>query len=71
MTLYRLFGIVTLIVGGLAIYFGYQDAHVDFATRTLDGYIDKSRYYMFGGIGAAVVGMLLMLFAPKPGQGRR
>jgi len=57
--LYRLAGICIFILGALAIYFGYQDASTDFATRILDGCIDTSRHYIFGGIGAAVLGLLM------------
>ena len=64
----KVIGIVLLVVGGIALYFGFQatDAPLEQARETLTGeYSDQTMLYLIGGAAAAVAGAALLLVGGK------
>lgn len=57
-------GAVSLVVGAVLLYFGFQatDAPLEQAREGLTGdYSDETMLYLIGGAAAAVAGLLLLL----------
>jgi hypothetical protein len=72
MPLSRIIGIVLLVVGLVLLFFGFQatdtlgeDLHETFTGR----YTDTTMWYLVGGGGLAILGLLLAIFAPKTPKG--
>jgi len=64
----KIVGLVLLVVGAVALYFGLQatDAPLEEARETLTGdYSDQTMMYLIGGAAAAVAGLALLLFSGK------
>ena len=64
----KIVGLVLLVAGGVALYFGWQatDAPLEQARETLTGdYSDQTMLYLIGGAAAAVAGLGLLLFSGK------
>lgn len=64
----RILGIVLLIAGIVALYFGWQasEAFVDQTHEALTGrFTDETMWYFIGGGAAVVVGLLLTLFGVR------
>lgn len=64
----RILGIVFLVAGLVALYFGWQasESIVDQAHETLTGrFTDETMWYFIGGGVAAVAGLLLTLFGSR------
>jgi len=64
----KIVGLVLLVVGAVALYFGLQatDAPLEEARETLTGdYSDQTMLYLIGGAAAAVAGLGLLLFSGK------
>ena len=64
----RILGIVLLVAGMVALYFGWQasESIVDQAHETLTGrFTDETMWYFIGGGAAAVAGLLLTLFGSR------
>ena len=64
----RILGIVLLVAGVVALYFGWQasESIVDQAHETLTGrFTDETMWYFIGGGVAAVAGLLLTLFGSR------
>jgi hypothetical protein len=64
----RILGIVLLVAGLVALYFGWQasESIVDQAHETLTGrFTDETMWYFIGGGVAAVAGLLLTLFGSR------
>jgi hypothetical protein len=56
----KIAGLVLLVAGAVALYFGFQ------ATETLTGdYSDQTMLYLIGGAIAAVAGLGLLVFTGK------
>ncbi len=65
MTSARILGIVLLVAGIVALYFGWQasESIVEQAHETMTGrFTDETMWYFIGGGVAAVAGLLLTLF---------
>ena len=64
----KIAGLVLLVVGAVALYFGLQatDAPLEQARETLTGdYSDQTMLYLIGGAIAAAAGLGLLLFGGK------
>ena len=64
----KILGLVLLVAGAIALYFGFQatDAPLEEARETLTGdYSDQTMTYLIGGAAAAVAGLALILFTGK------
>jgi hypothetical protein len=64
----KILGLVLLVAGAIALYFGFQatDAPLEEARETLTGdYSDQTMLYLIGGAAAAVAGLALLLFTGK------
>jgi len=64
----KIVGLVLLVAGGVALYFGWQatDAPLEQARESLTGdYSDQTMLYLIGGAAAAVAGLGLLLFSGK------
>jgi uncharacterized membrane protein len=64
----RILGIVLLVAGLVALYFGWQasESIVDQAHETLTGrFTGETMWYFIGGGVAAVAGLLLTLFGSR------
>ena len=64
----KIAGLVLLVAGAIALYFGFQatDAPLEEARETLTGdYSDRTMMYLIGGGAAAVAGLALLLFTGK------
>ncbi len=65
MTSARILGIVLLVAGIVALYFGWQasESLVEQTHETMTGrFTDETMWYFIGGGVAAVAGLLLTLF---------
>lgn len=68
MTPKKIAGLVLLVAGAIALYFGFQatDAPLEEARETLTGdYSDQTMVYLIGGAAAAVAGLALLFFTGK------
>jgi hypothetical protein len=64
----KILGLVLLVAGAIALYFGFNatDAPLEEARETLTGeYSDRTMQYLIGGGVAAVAGLALLLFSGK------
>jgi hypothetical protein len=64
----RIVGIVLLIVGVIILIVGMNASHsvADQVSNTFTGkFTDATTWYIIGGIGAALVGLLMALFGPS------
>ena len=64
MSLQRIVGIVLLVVGAVLLVMGLKasDSFVDQVSDTVTGkYTNSTTWYIVGGIGTAVLGLLLVL----------
>jgi len=64
----RILGIVLLVAGIVALYFGWQasESIVEQAHETLTGrFTDDTMWYFIGGGAAAVAGLLLSVFGGR------
>ena len=64
----RIIGIVLLVAGAIALYFGLQatDAPVEQVRETLTGdYSDRTMLYLIGGAVAGVAGLALLVMGGK------
>ena len=64
----KIVGLVLLVAGAVALYFGLQatDAPLEQARESLTGdYSDQTMLYLIGGAAAAVAGLGLLLFSGK------
>jgi hypothetical protein len=64
----KILGLVLLVAGAIALYFGFQatDAPLEEARETLTGdYSDQTMLYLIGGAAAAVAGLALLVFTGK------
>jgi len=64
----KILGLVLLVAGAIALYFGFQatDAPLEEARESLTGdYSDQTMIYLIGGAAAAVAGLALLLFTGK------
>ena len=64
----KLAALVLIVVGGILLYFGYNDSVSAFesVTETVTGrYSDQTMLYLIGGAACAVVGVGLLLFGKK------
>jgi hypothetical protein len=64
----KIAGLVLLVAGAVALYFGLEaaDAPLEQARETLTGdYSDRTMLYLIGGAAAAVAGLGLLLFSGK------
>jgi len=64
----KIVGLVLLVAGAVALYFGWQatDAPLEQARESLTGdYSDQTMLYLIGGAAAAVAGLGLLLFSGK------
>lgn len=64
----KILGLVLLVAGAIALYFGFQatDAPLEEARETLTGdYSDQTMVYLIGGAAAAVAGLALLVFTGK------
>lgn len=65
MTPPRILGIVLLVVGVIVLIVGMNSSHsvADQVSNTFTGrFTQTTTWYIIGGIGAAVVGLILTLF---------
>ena len=68
MNLWKISGIVLLVVGVILLLYGFTatDSLVDEASKTFTGrYTDSTMGYLVGGAAAAVAGLLLTLVGRK------
>ncbi len=64
----KIAGLVLLVAGAIALYFGFQatDAPLEEVRETLTGeYSDQTMLYLIGGAVAAVAGLGLLVFTGK------
>ena len=64
----KVIGLVLLVAGAVALYFGFQatDAPLEQARESLTGdYSDRTMLYLIGGAAAAVAGLGLLLFSGR------
>jgi uncharacterized membrane protein YidH (DUF202 family) len=64
----RIVGIVLLIVGVIALVMGMNASHsvADQVSNTFTGkFTEATTWYILGGIAAAIVGVLMVLFSVK------
>ena len=64
----KVVGLVLLVAGAVALYFGLEaaDAPLERARETLTGdYSDRTMLYLIGGAAAAVAGLGLLLFSGR------
>lgn len=64
----KIAGLVLLVAGAIALYFGFNatEAPLEEARETLTGdYSDQTMLYLIGGGAAAVAGLALLLFTGK------
>jgi hypothetical protein len=64
----KILGVVLLVVGAVLLYFGLQatDAPLEQVRESITGdYSDQTMLYLIGGAGAAVGGLLLLLFGGR------
>lgn len=72
MPLSRIIGIVLLVVGAALLVFGLQaiDTIGEELHETVTGrYTDTTMWYIIGGGGLGLLGLLLAIFAPKSPKG--
>jgi len=68
MNLWKISGIVLLVVGVILLVYGFTatDSLVNEASKTFTGrYTDNTMAYLVGGAAAAVAGLLLALMGRK------
>jgi len=61
----RLIGVVLLVLGVVLLIVGVNSSHsiADKVSDTVSGrYTDATMWYIIGGIGAGVIGLLMVLF---------
>jgi uncharacterized membrane protein len=64
----RIVGVVLLIVGVIALFMGLNASHsvADQVSNTFTGkFTEATTWYILGGIAAAIVGVLMVLFGVK------
>jgi Protein of unknown function (DUF3185) len=64
----RLLGVVLLVVGVIVLIIGMNASHsvADQVSETFTGrFTDVTTWYIVGGIGAALMGLLMVLFGMR------